>query len=129
MLVVSAYTGTNTAGYISGPCQNGSCNNDKAPYQHDFGSIVNFTQYVFGLPQGGIGPPLGPFDDYWAPDSPTSTTCNPTLCPYGLSDFFNFSQKRSFKKITPQTYQPSSFVNLEAFGGISATEDPDEETP
>jgi hypothetical protein len=56
LLVVSPWTGTDTQGYISGKCKSvGNCQNDVPPYQHDFGSILNFTEYVFGLPQGGIG--------------------------------------------------------------------------
>jgi hypothetical protein len=46
LLVVSAYT---PAGYISGICQNGSCQNNKFPFQHDFGSILRFTEINFGL--------------------------------------------------------------------------------
>ena len=135
LLVVSAYTGTNTTGYISGPCQSGVCSNNKPPYWHDFGSVLNFTQYVFsgfsGMTQGGIGPSNWLFDDYWAPDywNNPKGDCTQQVCPYGLSDFFHFSQKRSFKKITAQTYQGSDFVNLSAFGGMSASEAPDEETP
>ncbi len=129
LLVVSAYTGTNTAGYISGACQGGSCQNDKAPYQHDFGSILNFIQYAFGMPQGEIGPQNWLFDDYWAPDYYGNGSCQQTTCPYGLSDFFHFGQSRSFKHISPQRYQPSDFVNLSAFGGLSNSVVPDDETP
>jgi Phosphoesterase family len=131
LLVVSAYTGTSTAGYISGPCQSsGNCQNNKAPYQHDFGSILNFIEYAFGLPQGGISPNLNwSYDDFWAPDYYFNGSCqgNQHLCPYGLSDFFNFSQApRPFKRIEPITYQPSDFVNLSGFGGVSLP--PDTET-
>jgi len=97
--------------------------------------ILNFIQYAFGLTQGGISgaAPSWFYDDYWASDyggNHVSCQGNQQLCPYGLSDFFNFSDPpRSFVYIAPQTYQPSSFVNLQGFGGVSATEPPDEETP
>lgn len=139
LLVVSAYSPQK--GYISGPCvpstngvNNGEvCLNDKPPYQHDFGSILNFTEYVMGLPQGGISQ-TGPqwfYDDYWAPDyyKSGSKGCTQQLCPYGLSDFFNFTQGPSpFTYVTPITYQASDFVNLSAFGGLANSQDPDLET-
>lgn len=134
LLVVSAYTGTNSAGYISGACQLGVCSNDKPPYWHDFGSLLNFTQYVFsgftGMSQGGIGPSSWLFDDYWAPDywNNPNAFCSQQTCPYGVSDFFHFNQKRSFKPIPTEKYQPSDYVNLSAFGGMSGSEPPDEET-
>jgi phospholipase C len=129
LLVVSPYTGTPTKGYISGPCRSpGNCQNDKPPYQHDFGSILNFVEYVFGLPQGQISQTPGWFyDDYWAPDVPTSGGCSQQVCPYGLSDFFNFKQApRPFVRIRPTTYSPSDFINLKAFGGVSQVPDLDD---
>ena len=146
LLVVSAYTGTlnngNWSGYISGACQSGTCNNEQAPYIHDFGSILNFIQYVFsgeGMTQGDISltAPNWQYDDFWAPDYYANNVlkCSPQTCPFGLSDFFGnpttgyFKNKRPFQAITPQTYQAGDFVNLIGFGGESASEPPDEETP
>jgi hypothetical protein len=138
LLVVSAYLPKK--GYISGPCTpstdglNNSevCLNDKPPYQHDFGSILNFTEYVMGLPQGGISQTQGwNYDDFWAPDYWANGSCskNQQLCPYGLSDFFNFAQgPNSFTSIAPITYQPSDFINLSGFGGPGNAQDPDLET-
>jgi len=128
LLVISAYT---PHGYISGICQSrGNCQNNKAPFQHDFGSILNFIEYAFGMPQGGIsGLSAWAYDDFWAPDYYANGTqgCTPTLCPYGLSDFFKFSQAPNpFVDVPPTTYQPSDFVNLSGFGGVSLP--PDSET-
>ncbi|HXM19838.1 MAG TPA: alkaline phosphatase family protein [Terriglobales bacterium] len=136
LIVVSAYT---PAGYISGHCtpstngQNNAevCLNNKPPYWHDFGSILNFTEYVMGLPQGGISK-TGPawfFDDYWAQDYYKSGTpgCTQQLCPYGLSDFFNFGAAPvAFTPVQALTYHTAQdFINL--VGG--QPEDPDNETP
>ena len=146
LLVVSAYTGTfnngTWSGYISGACQNGTCNNNQPPYWHDFGSILNFTQYVFsgqGMVQGDISrtEPNWQYDDFWAPDywKNPKQFCSQQQCPFGLSDFFGnptngyFKNKRPYQPITPQTYQAGDFVNLIGFGGQSASEPPDEETP
>jgi hypothetical protein len=138
LLVVSAYSPKK--GYISGPCvpstdgiNNGDvCLNNKPPYWHDAGSILNFTEYVMGLPQGGISQtPSWNYDDFWAPDYWANGSCgrNQQLCPFGLSDFFNFKQSpNSFTNIAPITYQPSDFVGLSGFGGPSNTQDPDLET-
>jgi hypothetical protein len=127
LLVISAYT---PAGYISGsPGQGG----ETPPYIHDFGSILNFSEYVFsgfGVAPGGIGPVEWPFDDYWAPDSYLSGNCSQSVCPYSLFDFFRFNagqKPREFMPIRPQHFRDKDFVNLEAFGGIP--EDPDMETP
>lgn len=53
-LVVSEYTGASTSGggYISGPCGvtgQPTCPNTGQKYQHDFGSILAFTEFNFGL--------------------------------------------------------------------------------
>jgi len=131
LLVVSAYT---PKGYISGRCAasgNSGCTNDQAPYQHDFGSILNFVEYVFGLPQGGISGtgPSWNFDDYWAPDYYANGSCNNSqqLCPYGLSDFFNFAAPpAAFTAIPALTHHTAEdFLNLTR----GQPEDPDEETP
>jgi len=56
-LVVSEYTGTLSNGqyssYISGPCGVAGvppCPYPRFPYVHDFGSILAYTEYNFGLP-------------------------------------------------------------------------------
>ncbi len=127
LLVISAYT---PPGYISGAASQGG---EVAPYIHDFGSILNFVEYVFsgfGVTQGGIGPVEWPFDDYWAPDSYLSGNCTRTLCPYSLFDFFQFKagqKPRAFVPIRVQHFRESDFVNLKAFRGVP--EDPDMETP
>jgi hypothetical protein len=89
-LVVSAYT---PPGTVSGYCtqavtcfgDGGSGVENTAPHQHDFGSILAFVEYNFGLGIGcinseystsgatcnnsGNGPPGGyPFADYYAPE-------------------------------------------------------------
>jgi len=82
LLVVSAYNyrPQGSTGYISGACvAPGNCPNDKAPYVHDFGSLLNFIEYAFGTggnPLGGqatcgIGPCTYPYADYFAPDGHT----------------------------------------------------------
>ena len=101
LLVVSAYnvhgTGSFT-GYISGACTPGNCPNTNPRYVHDFGSILNFTEYALGsggqplsfsgFPGQGISPHY-PYADFLAPDSPNDpTVCSPQLCPFSLSDFF-----------------------------------------
>jgi hypothetical protein len=45
LLVVSPYT---KAGYVSGACT-GTCPNNVFPFVHDFGSILAFTEYNFGM--------------------------------------------------------------------------------
>jgi hypothetical protein len=138
LIVVSAYT---PAGYISGRCvpstnglNNGDvCVNNHAPYCHDFGSILNFTEYVMGLPQGGISGTGTTdnwwYDDSWAPDYYKSgfSGCTQQRCPYGLSDFFDFTASPTAftpaQTLTNHTQQ--DFINL--VGG--QPEDPDDETP
>jgi hypothetical protein len=53
--------------------------------------------------------------------------CTQSLCPYGLSDFFNFgAAPRAFAPVQSLTYHTQQdFINL--VGGNP--EDPDEETP
>ena len=119
LLVVSAWT---PAGYISGPCnpQTGSCAGaEQQRYVHDFGSIPNFIEYVFGTGgqlvgsqtyPTGIGAQQYPYADWFAPDSPHGG-CDITLCPYSLSDF-NFNQTvRSFVPITGATYATTCIFN------------------
>jgi len=122
LLVVGAYAGTykngNWSGYISGACPGGNCEGqEKPPYVHDFGSILNFIEYAFGtggVPLGGTGGIGGinyPYADWFAPDGPTSCGSE-TLCPYGLSDFFSFSSPpRTFSVIQGAKYDTSCFLN------------------
>jgi phospholipase C len=109
LLVVSAYT---PQGYVSGsPSQGGKVK----PYIHDFGSILNFIEYVFGQNRqslGTIGDPSYPYADYFAPDSYTSG-CPKSKCPYSLSDFFNFGKPRTFQKITGAKYNDDYFLQPE----------------
>jgi len=102
LLVVSAYNHrpAGSTGYISGACTApGNCPNEKPPYVHDFGSILNFIEYAFGNSQqmflkfptqncSGIGSCQYPYADWWAPDVFTSENCDKTTCPFGLADFF-----------------------------------------
>ena len=117
-LVVSAYTkytshpkGQPYVGYVSG------ASGEVAPYIHDFGSMLNFIEYAFGTdghplgwPNPGISPDY-PYADQLAPD--VYPTCSSQqLCPYGLADFFDFTQQpRTFYKITGAKYPTKCFVN------------------
>ena len=96
LLVVSAYTQQMTpgGGYISGPQSNPMCPNY---YCHDFGSILNFVEYVFGTggnPLGGTG---GISPNYHYADVLVQDI-TPTY-PYSLADFFNFNTQRTFTPI------------------------------
>jgi hypothetical protein len=91
-MVVSEYT---KAGYVSGGCT-GNCPQNVFPYVHDFGSILAFTEYNFGIP--AIAPPL--YADFNAPDG-----VNGNL---PLSDFFNLANQRGFTSISTP-YAPSFF--------------------
>ena len=61
-LVVSAYT---PAGYVSGALPTPGMD---AKHTHDFGSILAFIEYNFGLKIGSIGGSSYPFADNWAPE-------------------------------------------------------------
>lgn len=95
LLVVSEYT---QADYVSGACSNGVCNNDAFPYQHDFGSILAFIEYNFGMQK--IAPP------YYA-DNNALDGANGNI---PLSDFFRLSNQRNFTNITTP-YAASFFEN------------------
>jgi hypothetical protein len=98
--VVGAYAGTykngNWSGYISGACPGGNCQNqEKPPYVHDFGSILNFIEYVFGQNGKHLGDPGGiggsnnngtsyPYADWFAPDGPNGLAAT---CSCARSDF------------------------------------------
>jgi len=122
LLVVSAYT---PPGYVSGPVSDPNnlptaCPKTGTlyPYCHDFGSILNFIEYVFG----SNGSPLPEIDnaypyhyaDYWAPDGPKG----PLGAQYSLSDFFNFplyqNNPRTFLPITSAPLPASFFLTYNA---------------
>jgi phospholipase C len=128
LLVVSAYT---AKGYISGalpPYGQG----EVQPYIHDFGSILNFIEYALGQngnSLGTIGDPLYPYADFFAPDAPNAPGCSPVLCPYSLSDFFNFQNQRTFTPFTQGIkYATDCFLTPKiqgCFGSSFAPADPD----
>jgi phospholipase C len=130
LLAVSAYSPitssqNQTQGYVSGAWTSGPqptfC--PGVPYCHDFGSILNFIEYVFGksgapLPSISASPTY-PYADALAPDS--NQVCGST-CPYSLSDFFNFNRSpNTFYPISvPSLYGPSYFIGYQG-----ATQPPD----
>jgi len=136
MLVVSAYVRLTNGmpGYISGACTSpGNCPNEVPPFIHDFGSILNFMEYVFGTggqplhfagqpPNSGISPSY-PYADVFAPDG--HVVYPPSL--YSLSDFFDFNTQRSFTKL-PQPIKTACFINPSdpnCFGAGFSPSDPD----
>jgi Phosphoesterase family len=120
-LVVSEYTGASTSGggYISGSCTPPNCPNTTAKYQHDFGSILAFTEYNFNLPK--IAPPL-------YADNNTIDSFNGNV---PLSDFFSLytgsgSTGRSFFQIPVTNFPGSFFANYYAtHNATPAGPDPD----
>jgi hypothetical protein len=110
LLVVSAWTPP----YVSG-----SSAQPALPYVHDFGSILNFTEWALGQnqqplyltqPGYGIGPINYPYADYLAPDAPASDN---KATKYSLSDFFaSFSAPPlSFTQIIGAKYPTSCFTS------------------
>jgi phospholipase C len=97
-LVVSEYT---PAGYVSGSCDRSGCNSNNFPYQHDFGSILAFTEYNFDM--DFIYPGTNYYADFNALDWGPSRSNIP------LSDFFSLSNQRVFTKIPNLPYPPSVF--------------------
>jgi len=128
LLVISAYM--KQAGYISGACVSpGNCPNRKAPWVHDFGSILNFIEYAFGQNGNSLGGPCGigdcafPYADYLAPDSKHGGCPS---CTYSLSDFFDFTQNaQAFQPITT-AYGEEYFENYGTHQG-EQPEDPDDD--
>jgi Phosphoesterase family len=117
LLVVSEYTGKNVSGnvtnYISGQCGSNGCDNNTFPFQHDFGSILAFTESNFKL--GQIAPPL--YADANAPD------LSPTNIP--LSDFFGlYPVGRPFVQIQ-SSYDSGFFESYYLNGGTPAGPDTD----
>jgi hypothetical protein len=95
-LAVSPYTGTVNGqtyrGYVSGACGPSPlppCPNNVFPYQHDFGSILAFTEYNFNMPK--IDNADKGYADYNAPDNQRGNV--------PLSDFFQLSTARPFVSI------------------------------
>jgi hypothetical protein len=99
LLVVSEYT---QAAYVSGACGSSGCTSDTFPFQHDFGSILAFTEHNFNFSPPFIDAPY--YADYNAPDWSAD---HETVVP--LSDFFSLSNQRSFTNITNLPYGPSFF--------------------
>jgi phospholipase C len=125
LLVVSAYT---PQGYISGALPSPG---EVPPYIHDFGSILNFTEYALGQngnPLGGTGgiSPSYLYADVLAPDAHTIYNASP----YSLSDFFpNFKNARSFTPLTQGiNYKTQCFLTPKiptCFGPNFEPADPD----
>jgi len=106
LLVVSQYT---KAAYVSGGCTSG-CPNSTFPFVHDFGSILAFTEWNFGIKQIDQSG-LNGYADYNAPDWSAD---HQTHVP--LTDFFDLRWQRPFTNIS--TPYPASF-----FQGYYATYD------
>jgi phospholipase C len=132
LLVVSAYNIHGTGGfkgYISGALPGQGRN---PPYIHDFGSILNFIEYIFGsggnlLPEIDAGN-LPHYADFWAPDyfANFGYNCSQQLCPYSLHDFFNFGQTPTQPIwITPINYPASYFLNFTGPPSLPDLEDGD----
>ncbi|MGD0987410.1 MAG: alkaline phosphatase family protein [Candidatus Sulfotelmatobacter sp.] len=126
LLVVSAYSPHK--GYVSGPAANNgvaACPiTPSSRYCHDFGSILNFVEYVFGTGGKSLGEiyPAYHYADYYALDGPNNSTCKPNICPYSLSDFFNFAlAPAAFTPITTP-YNADYFINY-----TGKPEDPDDD--
>jgi hypothetical protein len=128
LLVVSPYVKLTNGqpGYISGACPGGNCQNqEKPPYVHDFGSILNFIEYAFGQKLKHLGDPGGidgvnnngtqyPYADWFAPDGPNNPQCQG--CVYSLSDFFQFNQTpRTFNLVQGAKYDTGDFLNSGAY--------------
>jgi hypothetical protein len=109
LLAVSAWT---PQGYVSG-----SPSQAAPPYVHDFGSILNFTEWALGQNQTSIGEisPGYHYADFLAPDAPFA--CK-TQCPqkWSLADFFVpfTNQPRQFTNIIGAKYPTSCFVTPQA---------------
>jgi phospholipase C len=147
LLVVSAYNNHTTngqqgfTGYISGALPG---QGEVAPYVHDFGSILNFTEWALGQNQqplhfpgqpafSGISPSYA-YADVLAPDAPLS--CG-QQCPkpYSLADFFvDFSKNPQPTPFTPialplllQGYDAEWFENYGTNPGDPGPQDPDQD--
>ncbi len=118
LLVVSAYSPKR--GYVSGMAANNrvtSCpTTPSSRYCHDFGSILNFIEFVFGTKNKSLGEiyPAYHYADYYALDGPNNSTCKPSTCPYGLSDFFNFALPPAVFTPISTPYDANYFINYTA---------------
>jgi hypothetical protein len=100
LLVVSAYA---KPGYTSGPVNGATCPGN--PYCHDFGSILNFIEHTFGIPNPpGINGNVYPYADSLAMDA----NC-PTCAAYSLADFFD-TPFHSFTPIKGWYYNTDCFT-------------------
>jgi hypothetical protein len=138
LLVVSAWTGTQTqngiTGYVSGACGTGEPNQcpffgpptNPLEFVHDFGSILAFTEWNFSFNPMFIDGADKGYADYNAPDwSPDHKTTPP------LSDFFQLplNQPRQFVPVPTGQWTYNCFT---AWGscpgtlGPYAPEDPDD---
>jgi hypothetical protein len=116
LLVVSKYT---QPGYVSGPVSNYSCPNY---YCHDFGSILNFVEYVFGSGGKALGTvnasnPTDPYADGLVMDLDGNH-------PYSLSEFFDFTKAYTFTPVAAPL-NANFFINYT--GTPQAPDDDDEE--
>lgn len=119
LLVVSPFA---KRGYISGPAFNPSCPNF---YCHDFGSILNFIEYVFGE-DGSSLPEVGYSNWHYADYFTQDTGFFPDN--YSLYDFFNFSFPRPFVPITGAKYATDCFLKpTNCFDNFPADPDSDAE--
>jgi hypothetical protein len=101
LLVVGKYA---RPGYISGANVFPPNCNPPNTYCHDFRSILNFIEYAFGLPQGGIGDSRYPYADALVMDTQPSPLNN-----YSLYDFFDFTTPHAFTPITGAKYPEDCF--------------------
>jgi Phosphoesterase family len=106
LLVVSPYY--TQPGYVSGACGASGCTNDQFPYQHDFGSILAFTEVNFGLKSIDQGDSTG-YADLNAPDNQKGNV--------PLSDFFGSTFHNTFTPIN--TLQP--YTCFQNFGSCTGT--------
>jgi hypothetical protein len=126
LLVVSAYSPKR--GYVSGPATSSSvtaCPKSPNPrYCHDFGSILNFIEYAFGSGGASLGEIYSDYHyaDYYALDGPNNSTCKPAVCPYGLSDFFNFALPPAVFTPISTPFDADYFIS---YNGPSAPPDDD----
>ena len=117
LLVVSPYTAARTVSGACGGSGQPGCPNQVAPYVHDFGSILAFTENNFNLKVGGIGPTSGRLPMLLA-----STLNNPTGN-IPLQKLFETNRSlhwRSFTSINPIADPPSYFQTNGSLNGPDA---------
>jgi hypothetical protein len=92
-------------------------------FTHDFGSILAFTEYNFGMPFID-GPPDDGYADYNAPDWSSDHKTTPPL-----ADFFQLSQPRTFVPVPIGQWTYNCFTDWGSCPGTSGPyvpEDPDD---